>query len=143
MKNSRFAYFYTNSKAFIRERYVFIRESFTLILESYAFIRESYTFVRKSVEFIHKTFALIREKYFFPTKMSPMGFRTCTYLYILVIKTSCIIQHSTSLYAFSLCYDLRNDTNCNMSINWLKRPHFKWQFRRPKKSEITHNTSII
>ena len=136
MKNSRFAYFYTNSKAFIRERYVFIRESFTLILESYAFIRESYTFVGKSFEFIHKTFALIREK-----KISLRKWAQWAFVHTPVIKTSCIIQHLCMLSLYVMICE--KSTNCNMFIDWLKHSHFKWQFRRPKKSEITHNTSII
>ena len=69
-KHSRFAHFYTNSFALIRESFALIRESFALFRESFAFIRESYAFLRES-------FALIREKYnFFSTKMSPIGFRT-------------------------------------------------------------------
>ena len=66
-ENIRFANFYTNS-------FALIRESFALIRENYALIRESNALIRKS-------FALIREIHnFIPAKMNPMGFRnTITY----------------------------------------------------------------
>ena len=50
-EHSRFAHFYTNS-------FALIRESFALFCERFAFIRESYAFIRE-------IFALIREKYIF------------------------------------------------------------------------------
>ena len=50
-EHSRFAHFYTNS-------FALIRESFALFRESYAFIRESFALIRES-------YALIREKYNF------------------------------------------------------------------------------
>ena len=57
-ENSRFAHFYTNSFALIRESNAIIRESFMLIRESYAFIRESVALIRENN-------ALIREKYIY------------------------------------------------------------------------------
>ena len=57
-EHSRFANFYTNSFALIRESFAFFRESFALFRKSYAFIRESYALIRES-------YALIREKYNF------------------------------------------------------------------------------
>ena len=61
-EHSRFAHFYTNSFALIRE---LIRESYALIRESYAFIRKSYAFIRESFTLIRESYALIREKYMF------------------------------------------------------------------------------
>ena len=50
-KYSRFAHFYTNSFALIRESFALFRESFALFCESYAFIRESYALIREKYNF--------------------------------------------------------------------------------------------
>ena len=71
-EHSRFAHFYTNSFALIRESfaliresYAFIRESFAFIRESFALFRESFALFRESFALFRKSFALIREKYNF------------------------------------------------------------------------------
>ena len=64
-EHSRFAHFYTNSFALIRESFALFRESFALIRESFALFRESYAFIRESFALIRESYALIREKYFF------------------------------------------------------------------------------
>ena len=46
-EHSRFAYFYTNSFALIRESFALFRESYALFRESFALIRESYALIRE------------------------------------------------------------------------------------------------
>ena len=84
---SRFAPFYTNSFALIRESFALIREGFALIRESFALFRESYAFIRES-------YALIREKYNFflyenePNKLS--YFKNQSHGILIIVFRICI-----------------------------------------------------
>ena len=50
-EHSRFAHFYTNSFALIRESFALFRESDAFIRESLALIRESYALIRENFNF--------------------------------------------------------------------------------------------
>ena len=75
-KNSRFAYFYTNSFALFRESYALICEGYAWIRESYALIRERFAFIRESILFIHESIWIIIIEHFNKTlfRMNNMGF---------------------------------------------------------------------